>query len=53
MPIEIKELHIRGVLTTDGQEATANQAASESDQSAIIDACVEKVLRILEDKKER
>jgi hypothetical protein len=52
MPIEIKELHIKGVLAND-QNPVVNQPASESDHRAIIDACVEKVLRILEDKKER
>lgn len=53
MPIEIKELHIKGVLTNEDETGTNNQASSQNDQKAIIDACVEKVLRILDTKKER
>ncbi|MBV6441925.1 MAG: hypothetical protein EPGJADBJ_03618 [Saprospiraceae bacterium] len=57
MPIEIKELHIKGVI---GQEPasksdTSSTAGTGTDdqQEAIIAACVEKVLKILKDKKER
>ena len=53
MPIEIKELHIKGVLTNEDESGTNNQASSQTDQKAIIDACVEKVLKILDGKKER
>lgn len=53
MPIEIKELHIKGVMTNEDESGANNQASSQSDQKAIIDACVEKVLRILKAKKER
>lgn len=55
MPIEIKELHIKGVV---GQEpasksGTGSTAGTDDQQEAIIAACVEKVLKILKDKKER
>lgn len=57
MPLEIKELHIKGVIGNEspGTGGSNNTAAmgSEEQQEAIIAACVEKVLKILEDKKER
>jgi hypothetical protein len=55
MPIEIKELHIKGVIANDAQQSSENTGDTGSDeqQQAIIAACVEKVLQILEDKKQR
>lgn len=57
MPIEIKELHIKGVI---GQEPASKSdtnstagTGTDDQQEAIIAACVEKVLKILKDKKER
>ncbi|MFC4873922.1 DUF5908 family protein [Negadavirga shengliensis] len=52
MPIEIKELHIKGTVANE-EDRGASQSPSEGDQKAIIEACVEKVLKILEDKKQR
>ena len=55
MPIEIKELHIKGVIGNEAQQGGGNagDAGSEEQQQALIAAVVEKVLQILEDKKER
>ena len=55
MPIEIKELHIKGVISNEPANtgSSNNTAVGEGQQEAIIAACVEKVLKILEDKKER
>lgn len=64
MPIEIRELHIKAVI--DGSKSSGNnnpaapgskapqQGATEGgNMDSIIDACVEKVLEILKDQKER
>ena len=60
MPIEIKELHIR--VTVNGAEGGANKSTQDqkqgggggsADKEAIIAECVEQVLQILQDKKER
>ncbi len=59
MPLEIKELHIKAVIgntpppTNAGGTGNAGQAGNEASQEAIVAACVEKVLQILEDKKAR
>ncbi len=64
MPIEIKELHIHVVVNTvsGGQVAskpTASAGGSNSgngnsgDKDAIVAECVEQVLEILQNKKER
>ncbi|HLT06666.1 MAG TPA: DUF5908 family protein [Cyclobacteriaceae bacterium] len=53
MPIEIKELHIKAVVASDHESGSNTQSSSDSDQKAIIDACIEKVLKILAAKKER
>ncbi|GAA4400446.1 hypothetical protein GCM10023187_13650 [Nibrella viscosa] len=60
MPIEIRELVIRARVE---ETETAGQAGTESsrrgntltlaDREAIIAACVEQVMQMLEDKKER
>jgi hypothetical protein len=63
MPIEIRELHIKAVIDAGGTSTKTTQpgadtgqptnvsASSQSDQ--LVDLCVEKVLEILKEKKER
>ncbi len=52
MPIEIKELHIKATVNS-GQEQPAATTNAPVSQEKIIAACVEQVLQILKDKKER
>jgi hypothetical protein len=55
MPVEIRELVIRAVTTTeakDSQDEPQAQAAG-NDQEVIIQECVRQVLRILQKNKER
>ena len=55
MPIEIKELHIRGV----GERARGRRRPERrhrrggEDPAALVAECVEQVLQILRDQKER
>jgi hypothetical protein len=60
MPIEIKELHVHVSVNTspsgqhaDGQQMLADESGSNDDKEALIAECVEKVLQILQNKKER
>jgi hypothetical protein len=64
MPIEIRELHIKAVIDTAGSKPaaeggagnTGNQpaaGAASPDAEQLIDLCVEKVMEILKEKKER
>jgi hypothetical protein len=61
MPIEIKELHIRVTVNapSTGGNASAPSAASPAtgggaaDKEALLAECVEQVLQILQDKRER
>jgi hypothetical protein len=64
MPIEIKELHIRVTVNTPSSEqASATKTASSDsshheggetgDNNSLISECVEQVLQILDQKKER
>lgn len=56
MPLEIKELHIRVNVQQENAKAEgANSTPSTSagSEQAIIAACVEQVLEILKEKKER
>ena len=64
MPIEIKELHIRVAVSAsasgqpagaraEGGRGSARGAGEEDGQEAIVAACVEQVLGILESKRER
>jgi len=58
MPIEIKELHIHVEVKTspEGPAPTGRQnsaAGKDNDNEAIIAECVEQVLQILQNKKER
>jgi hypothetical protein len=61
MPIEIKELHIR--ITVNAPENSGGQAPSSNataqtgggatDKEAIVAECVEQILQILQEKRER
>lgn len=61
MPIEIKELHIHVVVNAvEGEQAAKNQvstgennSSNGGDKDAIVAECVEQVLEILQNKKER
>lgn len=56
MPLEIRELHIKVTVSDDEQPAEPTSdtgAVAESQQEFIIRACVEQVLEILRDQKER
>jgi hypothetical protein len=62
MPIEIKELHIRVTVNapSDGQASASktpmtpsHDAGGAGDNTALVAECVEQVLQILEQKKER
>ena len=54
MPVEIKELVIRAVVTEEKKEGAEASATPENDdQQALIDACVRKVLKILKQSSER
>ncbi len=54
MPIEIKELHIR-INVNDSSRLTNGQSGgtTESKPKEMVDVCVENVMKILADKKER
>lgn len=59
MPVEIKELVIRAVVEPRGQRAVVetppppDSSPSREDREAIVQACVKRVLRILERSRER
>ena len=55
MPIEIKEMHIKIHLDEGPNKGNAGgaQGASKKGTEAIINACVETVIEILEQQKER
>jgi len=55
MPVEIKELVIRAVVTSDSGQAkgAANSPPSAELQQALVEAAVKEVLRILRAGKER
>ncbi len=55
MPIEIKELHIKAVVQEDGSKADISSSGSgeENQLNDIVAECVEQVLNILKEKKER
>ncbi len=55
MPVEIKELIIRANIMNGCEENSEvkTEVGSDEDRTAIIAACVEQVLKILERKKER
>lgn len=55
MPIEIKELLIKAVVEDSASTSAASSQAAEpgGGQEDIIEACVEKILEILNEKQER
>ena len=54
MPVEIKELDIRALVTEDPKEGEETPATPENDeQQALIEVCVRKVLKILKQSSER
>ncbi|MCX2742698.1 DUF5908 family protein [Mangrovivirga sp. M17] len=52
MPVEIKELVVR-INVNDGQNIIKNDQSVKVDKKEIVDACVERVMHLLEIKKER
>lgn len=57
MPLEIKELHIKATLSDSdqgtGKGGSDRVTGNESAKDEIVSMCVDKVLQILQDKKER
>lgn len=57
MPIEIKELHIRATVVdkkfTNGVPAELSGSEKEKLKKELIKTCVQEVLQILDDKRER
>lgn len=55
MPVEIRELHIKVLVQDDTprQEPARNAAGAAGQIEAIVAECVEQVVRIIKEKKER
>jgi hypothetical protein len=55
MPVEIKELVIKAVVDENGNHTSSSTSGSQDggSQDAVIKICVEKVLEILKDQKDR
>ena len=54
MPIEIKELHIKIKVDEGANKGNAsNKGAAKEDKSQLIAVCVEEVMEILRQQKER
>ncbi|HEY5749063.1 MAG TPA: DUF5908 family protein [Chryseolinea sp.] len=55
MPVEIRELHIKVLVQGDSQNESNPTATSVSPTNvdAIVAECVEQVVKIIKDKKER
>ncbi len=53
MPVEIKELVIRAVVTVEQEGGDAPSTPENDEQQALIEACVRKVLKILKQSSER
>lgn len=51
MPIEIKELHVKVTVKEEGDKGGTSQ--EENSSSELIQDCVDQVMDILKDKKER
>ncbi len=51
MPIEIKELHIK--ISVNENKTQNSQTASKGKQEDVAEACVEEVMHLIEQKKER
>jgi hypothetical protein len=58
MPLEIRELVIRATVSSNSSQFDENESGgegrlSEADQSAIIAACIDQILSILQSRTER
>jgi len=55
MPVEIKELVIRAVVTQQPEEDStmSSSPAAAADRQMIVEECVREVLRVLKSSKER
>ena len=57
MPLEIRELHIKVTVNQPQQgapaQAPADPAKAEDEKEAVIDQCVDEVINIINNKKER
>jgi len=54
MAIEIRELVIKAIIDDESStQQTSTQEPSTEERDALIEACVEQVLRVLERQKER
>ena len=53
MPVEIKELVIRAVVTPEPDTNNNERSSPEERQDAIVEVCVRQVLKILRRMKER
>lgn len=55
MPLEIRELVIKATIDNDKGNSTdsSSNASGQEDKSKIINQCVEKVLEVLKQRKER
>lgn len=54
MPVEIKELIIRATISDDSKDNVKSESSTDRiDPEEMISACVEQVLNILEQSKER
>lgn len=53
MPVQINELVIRTVLTHEDKKQPIKESEKSLDREAIVAECVEQVLAILNDRKER
>lgn len=53
MPLEIKELVIRATVQDEEKPKASPQSAAADDKEALIEECVDKVLEILRNQKER
>ena len=55
MPLEIRELHIKAVISAEKEQGASTRAIDqqETDTDALVAACVAQVLDILKEKAER
>ncbi len=55
MPVEVRELIIKGVIASGegGNSGGASSSGTTQSQDEVIKACVEKVLEVLKEKTER
>lgn len=53
MPIEIRELVIRAVVDPSQSATSSRPPATETDHEALVQACVDEILRILRRERER